>query len=92
MTADGLTASRWVNYHAGNLRIQTVQWDIPAGMAIYSRIWWNGALVVDEVHVGPEQSTANVPGNRSMVEVTDASGTYLDFPAELTYSFGAQRV
>lgn len=81
----------WIEYAAGNRRIQSVQWSIPrTGVVVRARIWRNGQLVFDRTIAGPANGAETVPGNIQLVEVTDAAGTYLDLPPDITYQFNVE--
>lgn len=75
-----------INYNTANLRITTVDWNLPqSGVVARAKIWNNGTLVYDRTFAGPASGTENVPGNFRMVEVTEDNQTFLDLPPEITY-------
>ena len=83
----------WLEYSAGNRRIQSVQWTIPAtGIVVRARVWRDGNLVFDRTVAGPASGAETVPGNIQLVEVTDAAGTYLDLPPNISYQFNVESV
>ena len=77
----------WIEYNAGNLRIQSVNWTVPDGVQVNAKVWDGGLLVIDRTE-GPGNDSENVPGNYQMVEVTENGDTFLDLPSNITFRFG----
>ncbi len=73
----------WINYHSGNLRLQSAEWDNPHGVTAQVRIWVDSSLVYDEA-ISATSGSQNIPGNYQMVEGVDG----LELPDNVLYSFG----
>jgi hypothetical protein len=88
---DASGAEIWIEYNDANLRITDAFWIVPAGATMSITVWEDGTPVFQQTAVGPESASTNVAGNRRMREVTDAGGTYLDFPANIEYAVRVTR-
>jgi hypothetical protein len=85
----------WIEYHAGNKRIQSVFWEIPANVLLWARVWdYNQApgqeLIFDQTDIQGSGSM-NIPGNYRMIEVTENGVTYDDLPPHIQYVFNMQK-
>jgi hypothetical protein len=79
--------SVWIEYNPANLRISTVSWTVPAGMALRVKIWFQGSLAVDRT-LGQGTGSESIPGNLRMVSTPDG----LDIPASLSVEFQAESI
>jgi hypothetical protein len=80
--------SVWIEYHAGNLRIQRAQWTVSdAGAFVRAEVWDDGTKVIDRTEsLG---GSMNIPGNYRLVQVTEGGDTFLYLPANITYILSA---
>jgi len=80
-----------IEYNEANRRVTQASWVLAAGYIAWVRVWQNLSLVYESTIAGPETGAENIPGNLRVEEVTDYSGeTYLDHPANITYSIEVQ--
>ena len=83
-----------IGWNDNNLRIGSVDWVINSPISIRVRIYRRDISpdpVYDQIHVGPETGSTNVPGNLRMQEVTDPlypeEGTRIIWPDGLAFEF-----
>lgn len=77
-----------LQYHAGNLRIQRVNWDNATTGTIKAIIFQNGTPIYTQIEPGPGSGSENVPGIHVLVEVDEDGETFLRMPPGITYTFG----
>ncbi len=78
----------WISYLDSNLRITDVEWDLPAGVTAWVRIWNNYVLFYDETFVGPDDGKENVPGTHEVVWDEDFQCYVL--PDYITYAINLE--
>ena len=96
LRADGFTM--WINYLTSNLRITTVEWDLPARqdvvctatLTLYDTDISDTVPLIVQSETSPSSGTENVPGAQyRMVWIEDANeegGGYYDLPPNLSYT------
>lgn len=89
----------WIEYNPSNLRIQSVQWEIPvSGVVVRARVWDTDVSTIDPVYDrtegGPSSGAQTIPGNNRLVEVSGlpGEGSYLDLPSNIIYKFNIETI
>lgn len=84
MSMDGVDIG--IDYNTANLRFTTVNWSIIASISFRVHIYQDGVEIYTTDLIGPTSGSANVPGNRRLVETIDPidGHPYLSWPAGLT--------